>query len=159
MEQITTVHNVKQTLLRCFPCLTRVFAKTLRETLGTHPLLCVKTTEGLGSQGLNSVESWFRSGTEFFHPVYTYHEVSAGPSQPVLQVYRKEMEQTTFFLPSRIVRRGLVLARRTAGNLSKHIIEPFSGAASTTARSPGSRPDYSPGWRGQVCARAPLLED
>ena len=120
VEQITTVHNVKRTLLRCFPCLSRVFAKTLRETLGTHPLLCVKTTEGLGSQGLNSVESWFRSGTEFFHPVYTYHEVSRGASQPVVQVYRKEMEQTTFFLPSRIVRRGLALARSTAGDHSKH---------------------------------------
>ena len=34
--------------------------------------LCPKE---LLEQGLSSVESWFRSGTELFHQVYTYHEV------------------------------------------------------------------------------------
>merc|ERR1712012_268685 len=83
----TTVENVKHTLLKCCPFLRRIFAKTLSETLGQHPLLCVKTTEGLAASGLSSVESWFRSGTELFHQVYTYHEV-----------YRKEMDPTDFLL-------------------------------------------------------------
>ena len=50
VEQITTVDNVKVTLLKCLPCLRRIFARSLSETLGQHPLLCVKTTEGLGAQ-------------------------------------------------------------------------------------------------------------
>ena len=53
VEQITTVNNVKHTLLKCIPCLRKIFARSLSETLGQHPLLCVKTTEGLGAQVRN----------------------------------------------------------------------------------------------------------
>merc|ERR1712107_93312 len=49
VEQITTVDNVKHTLFKCCPFLRRIFAKTLSETLGQHPILCVKTTEGLAA--------------------------------------------------------------------------------------------------------------
>ena len=57
MTHIHLRKRVKSALLRCndvngyLPC---------KELLG---------------QGLSSVESWFRSGTELFHQVYTYHEV------------------------------------------------------------------------------------
>jgi len=138
VEQITTVDNVKHTLFKCCPFLRRIFAKTLSETLGQHPLLCVKTTEGLAASGLSSVESWFRSGTELFHQVYTYHEV-----------YRKEMEPTDFLLPTRIVQRALAQTHKQ------------TGLRSTASRNLGSRPDYTSGWRLEVdvaTARG-LLED
>merc|ERR1712223_632373 len=123
VEQITTVDNVKHTLFKCCPFLRRIFAKT---------------AEGLAASGLSSVESWFRSGTELFHQVYTYHEV-----------YRKEMEPTDFLLPTRIVQRALAQTHKQ------------TGLRSTASRNLGSRPDYTSGWRleVEVATARGLLED
>jgi hypothetical protein len=138
VDQITTVDNVKRTLLRCCPCLKGIFSKSLADTLGRHPLLCVRARESLGPPAglsLNTMESWFRSGAaDTFHPVYTYHEV-----------YRKEMEPTAFLLPSRIVARSLALARRRG--------QPSGGGA----RTQGASTDYSPAWRAHLPGL--LLED
>lgn len=124
VSQLSSVHNVKQTLIRCLPFFRSIFSATLYEYVGKKTILCVKVNETNPRVTWQStVESWFRANGRY-HPVYTYDPV-----------YKKEMELTQFSLPEQIISRALRCCRE---NRTLHM---------TGGKFEGDFGDYTSGWR------------
>eukprot|EP00092_Neocalanus_flemingeri_P010494 GFUD01011305.1.p1 GENE.GFUD01011305.1~~GFUD01011305.1.p1 ORF type:complete len:883 (+),score=171.29 GFUD01011305.1:93-2651(+) len=124
VSQLSSVHNVKQMLIRFVPFFRTIFAATLYEHVGKKNILCVKVNEmNPRVTWQSTVESWFRTSGRY-HPVYTYDPV-----------YRKEMELTEFSLPEQIIARALKVCRE------KHSLYTSGG------KFEGDCEDYSSGWR------------
>ena len=137
VSQLSSVHNVKQMLIRCLPFFRSIFAATLHEHVGKKSILCVKINEMNPCVTWQStVESWFRT-TGRYHPVYTYDPV-----------YKKEMELTEFSLPEHIIARAL------KGCREKRSLYMSGG------KFEGDCEDYTSGWREVLHGEGEiLLED
>jgi len=69
---LSTVHNVKQTLIRIFPCLKGVFAPTLHDFVGKQCVLCVQIDRQSPALPWYSKLQNALSSSTIFYPVYTY---------------------------------------------------------------------------------------
>lgn len=72
VKTLSTVHNVKQTLIRIFPCMRGIFAPTLHDFVGKTCVLCVQIDRH------SPALPWFfklqnaLSSSTTFYPVYTF---------------------------------------------------------------------------------------
>jgi len=124
VAQLSSVHNVKQTLIRCLPFFRSIFSATLQDYVGKKTVLCVRVDErNPRVTWQNTVESWFSSGVRH-HTVYTYDPV-----------YKKEMDPTQFHLPQQIIERAMRCCK------DKRSISMCGG------KYEGDCEDYSSSWR------------
>jgi len=134
VSQLSSVHNVKQTLIRCLPFFRSIFSATLYEYVGKKTVLCVKVNEtNPRVTWQNTIESWFRSSGRY-HPVYTYDPV-----------YKKEMDLTQFSLPEQIISRALRCCRERRSLYM------------TGGKFEGDTGDYISGWREVLHGEGELL--
>ncbi|XP_023328778.1 uncharacterized protein LOC111701635 [Eurytemora carolleeae] len=101
VDLLSTVHNIKQTIIRIFPSSKQIFAPTLHDYVGQKTHLCVKITETNPSLSmLVRIQNSFRSASSRFYPVYTYDTN-----------YREAGPQTDLVLPEKILSAALEICR------------------------------------------------
>jgi len=131
VDLLSTVHNVKQTLIRFIPCLKKVFAPTLHDYVGGQTKLCVNVTEVDPSLSwLVRLQNAFRSSSRFY-PVYKYNRKT-----------KEQGEQTGLVLEERIVSAAIHICRQRDNNRHESGI--------SVRGQDGRTEDYRSDWRDQV---------